>query len=362
MNHPYAIISDVHCHNWSQFSDTDEQGLNTRLAALLSEVTRAGEALHAAGGSNMFVAGDLFHVRGSLPPSVLNPTMDCFRALIETGVRVWIIPGNHDLEGRNSERLGSAVTALEGVGCRVFNKVDCFAGIWAVPWMDSVATLKERLTKLADTRKQIGITNGVDVIGEEDLIIHAPVNGVIMGIPDHGLDAEWLAALGFKRVFAGHYHNHVSFPGAVYSIGAIAHHTFSDVGSGAGFLIVHEDRVEHVPSILPQFVDVFQDTPAADVPAMVKGNYARVKVSTSKLSDIEKMREYLTKQGALGTVIMSVKAPTEAREGGVTASVSAGASIEQSISEFVKSKGFEPDMTKEIEMAALRVLAEAEVT
>lgn len=350
---PYAIISDIHCHGWSAFSTVNVSGLNSRLAALLSEVTRAGEVLLAAGGSKMFVAGDLFHVRGSLPPSVLNPVMDCFRGLTKSGIQVYIIPGNHDLEGRNSERLGSAVTALEGAGCIVFNDMDCIENpdVQVVPWMDSIADLKERLTYLGDggTAKTY------------DLIIHAPVNGVIMGIPGHGLDAGWLAGLGFKRVFAGHFHNHVEFPGGVYSIGAIAHHTWSDVGTKAGFLIVHESQVDFHPSILPAFVDVFQDTPAASVPAMVKGNYARVKVSTSKLADIEKMREYLTKQGALGTVIMSVKAPTEERAGGVTASVSAGASIEQSISEFVKSRGFEPDMTKEIEMAALRVLAEAEV-
>lgn len=361
MNKAFAIISDIHAHNWSQFSGVDEQGRNTRLVALLSEVKRASETLRSAGGDTMFVAGDLFHVRGSLPPSVLNPVMDCFRELSLEGTKIWVIPGNHDLEGRNSERLGSAVTALEGVDCKVFNKLDCFAGVWAMPWMDSIADLKDRLSKLAETRRAIGVKFGTDVIGKESLIIHAPVNGVIMGIPDHGLDAGWLAGLGFRRVFAGHFHNHVEFPGGVYSIGAIAHHTWSDVGSKAGFLIVHENKVDFHPSILPAFVDVFQDTPAASVPAMVKGNYARVKVSTSKLADIEKMREYLTKQGALGTVIMSVKAPTEERTGGVTASVSAGASIEQSISEFVKSKGFEPDMTKEIEMAALRVLAEAEV-
>lgn len=349
---PYAIISDIHLHRWSAFAGVDADGQNTRLTALLSEIKRAAETLRTAGGDKMFVAGDLFHVRGSLPPSVLNPAMDCFRDIIKSGVQVYIIPGNHDLEGRHSERLGSAVTALEGVGCRVFNEMELVASakVQVVPWMDSVADLKESLTIL-----------GGDSAADFDLIIHAPVNGVIMGIPDHGLEPAWLAALGFKRVFAGHYHNHVSFPGGVYSIGALAHHTWSDVDSKAGFLIVHESQVDFHPSILPKFVDVLQSTPAADVPALVKGNFVRVKVSTSKIADIAKMRDYLTGNGALGTVIMSVKQPTEERAGGVTASVSAGASVEQSICEFVRNKGFEPDLIKDIEMAALRVLAEAEV-
>lgn len=361
MNTPYLIISDLHVHKWSAFATVEEDGQNSRLTALLSEIDRAAATLAKAGGKKIVVAGDLFHVRGNLSPSVLNPTMDRFRLLIEQGFEVTIIPGNHDLEGRDSARLGSAVTALEGLGCKVVHEPLVIEGMVLVPWIESITELKEELERLKNGLYDSSCGGDTDIQHKFDLIIHAPVNGVIMGIPDHGLEPEWLAKLGFKRVFAGHYHNHMDFPGQVYSIGALAHHTWSDVGSQAGFLIVHERQVDFHPSTLPKFVDVTPDMKADNVSAAVKGNYARVKVSTSKIAEIEKMREWLTKEGALGTVIMSVKKPVEERTGAIAVSVGAGASIEQSISDFVKSKGFEADLIKDIEMAALRVLAEAEV-
>lgn len=344
----YAIVSDIHAHNWSAFSTIDERGVNSRLAGIASELLRAAKAVKDAGGSTYVVSGDLFHVRGQISPSVLNVILDTFTTIILSGLRVIIIPGNHDLEGKDSERLNSAVTALEAVGCMVVHKLQRFVidgkDVLCVPWVDKVADLKALLDKQGPG---------------DDLILHAPINGVIMGIPDHGLDPSYLSSLPFKRVFSGHYHNHKVFDGTqVYSVGAITHHTWSDVGSQAGFILAHDVQVDFHPSILPKFVDIHQGTPVAEIQELAKGNYIRVKVTTSKVSDIEKMRDWLTKCGALGVSIISVKQPVEERAGGIAASVRAGASIEQSVSDFVKSAGFE--RTSEVQLAASIVLAEVE--
>jgi hypothetical protein len=226
-----------------------------------------------------------------------------------------------------------------------------------MPWHDSVADLKERLQKLPDYInghsgcKARGITHD-----QVDLIIHAPINGVIMGIPDHGLEPQWLADLGFKRVFGGHYHNHKSFcDGKVFSIGALAHHTWSDVGSLAGFLIVHDDRVEHVESELPKFVDL-EAGDTDHIGIKVKGNYVRAKLNSSKVEDLNAVRKLLEDAGAKGVTIVSVKQPVQTRTG---ATVQAGASIQQSVSDFIKTKTYaRPDA---VSMRAQKVLAEAEV-
>ncbi len=355
MSKTYGIISDIHLHRWSAFAQADEHGVNTRLRALLGEIHRAAFAVKDAGGDTLFCAGDLFHVRGQVAPSVLNPTLDCFEEIrASLGIRTFLIPGNHDLEGKESTRLGSAVTALSYTsGCSVLEIPQTIKSInvVAVPWVDDVATLKQKLTDLAAS------------ISEQereclDLIIHAPVNGVILGIPDHGLEPAWLHALGFNRVFSGHYHNHLAFDGGVYSIGALAHHTWGDVGSKAGFLIVHEDSVEHVESSLPKFVDVAADMKPDAVATAIVGNYARVRMSSSKSSDVEKMRAWLMGQGALGVIVMSVKASVEERDGTISASVNAGASVSQSVSEFIAK--LTTDADKElVTTEALKVLAEA---
>lgn len=355
MKKPYGLIADIHLHRWSAFATTFESGINSRLNALLGEIARAAAAVQAAGGDTLVVAGDLFHVRGQLAPSVLNPTLDTFRDIIASGVSVFILPGNHDLEGKESDRVGSAVTALEGVGCMVVHEGTMLAEprVVLVPWVEKVDELKALLTSQ-------DFTLSMEQRVHYDLIIHAPINGVIIGIPDHGLEPTWLRDLGFNRVFAGHYHNHKDFCASkVFSIGALAHHTWSDVGSQAGFIIVHESKVDFHPSILPKFIDVTPEMKAEDVKAIAKGNFLRVKVSTSKVAEINAMREWLTAAGALGVIIISVKKAVDERTGALAASVSAGASIHQSVSAFIQTLGL-PD-PKLVELGAMEVLAAAEV-
>jgi DNA repair exonuclease SbcCD nuclease subunit len=352
---PYAILSDIHLHKWSAFSTTTPEGINSRLDTLLREVVRAATALRDAGGDTMVIAGDLFHVRGNISPSVLNPTLDTFRALTNGGINVHILPGNHDLEGMNSERVGNAVTALEGVGCVVHHRLSTIdidgRHVSLMPWVNRIDNLKCELEELGADYAHAGKT-----LDNSDLILHAPLNGVIMGIPDHGLDPQYLAGLGFNRVFCGHYHNHKSFPDGIYSIGALAHHNWGDVGSQAGFLIVHEHQVDFHPSALPQFVDIEQAVDVGTAAKLARGNYVRLRVEISKVSEIAKMREFIMGMDAKGCVIVSVKKPEVARPSG---SVATGAgSIESSVTSYVNAASF--DNKDDVIVRALRVLAEVE--
>ena len=148
---PYALFADVHFHKWNTFSTINEDGLNSRFAGLLTEVRRGAAEVSKRGGNLLIFAGDLFHVRGSVSPSVLNPVMDMFKALTYEGFEIVILAGNHDLEGKNSDRIGSAVTALEGVGCAVINdSVDAWVDfdvaetkIMCLPWHESIDDLKK---------------------------------------------------------------------------------------------------------------------------------------------------------------------------------------------------------------------------
>lgn len=330
----YGIISDTHMHNWSAFAMVNEKGVNTRLQMTLDETKRAAQEVRNAGGNRLFHAGDLFHVRGSIKPSVLNPTMDCYRELIKDGFQITIVAGNHDLEGKDAARISSAITSLEGIGCKIINSVS--AGMMAaddvmmLPWMQDINTLKMHIETVHPADRK-----------ECDLIIHAPVDGVIMNIPDHGLDAEYLAALGFRRVFAGHYHNHKSFGHGVYSIGALTHLTWGDIGTHAGFLVVHgKDNgniVQRVASHAPSFVEIFSDTPEHEVPMIADGNYVRAKVDNVNATEVEELREWLTKCGAKGVVIHATKKSTDERAAAPAESVS----IDSSIGDYIKGQGME---------------------
>ena len=331
MSKPFGLMADLHLHAWSSFSKIEPSGLNSRLAGLLREIYRAAQVVHEAGGDQIIMAGDVFHVRGSVAPSVLNATYDTlYKCNLDFGTEFLIIPGNHDLEGKDSTRLGSAVTALEGTFVAVRNEtyMDEDTGVVVVPWFESIPALKAELEKWAPKEK-----------GSWDAIIHAPIDGVIPGLPARGLDPEYLASLGYRRVFAGHYHNHKRFEGGIYSIGALAHYTWSDVNTRAGFLLVTEKEVSWRKSHLPEFVDMTKLTEfePEEIPAIVDKNYVRMRVEASKLKDVEDARAELIAMGAAGVLVQAEpKPPAEAvRATGHT--IKSGASLEVSVTEFIKT-------------------------
>lgn len=366
----YGLAADLHLHSWSAFSSTNADGMNNRLSMLLDEIERLCKATHEAGGSDVIFAGDVFHVRGSVAPSVLNPLRDCLAVMHDRyRVHFTILAGNHDLESKDSKRMTSAVTALECAWVTVVNEPTKIKDIdaYLVPWFDDIASLKQVLENLCVP---------ASLRGEFDLIIHAPIDGVIEGLPAHGLDPDYLAGLGFKRVFAGHYHNHrqmhpgVAVPkgtgkspedfdyyGEVWSIGALAHHSWSDVGSRAGFLLVHDDEVHWKPSQLPAFVDLgsLVDVPTEDLPGMVKGNYIRVRIEADKVAEVEGVRKELLDMGARAVLTQpQPKAPV--RAGVERATTTAGASLEVSIKAFAAKLEDPERVTK----AAFDVLAAAD--
>lgn len=335
---PFGIISDTHHHGWSAFAVVNADGVNNRLQMTLDETKRCAEEVKKAGGDTMYHGGDLFHVRGSIAPSVLNPTMDCYREIIESGVNVVINAGNHDLEGKEAARVSSAITALEGIGCVVVNSPSYgqFDHMIVIPWIASIEEL-QRAIEIVDPKRR----------PELDLLIHAPVDSVIPGIPDHGLTWEYLESLGFRRVFVGHYHQHKNVGGNVWSIGSLTPQTWSDVGAKSGFLICDEKNVKWFASHAPSFVEVNGSTDPSELPLIVDGNYVRVTINSSKSADIETMRGYLTDCGAKGVIVLpETKIAPVVRAGGAT--LKAGATLEASIGDFIVSQSFkrQTDLSK----------------
>lgn len=359
----YGLMADVHLHNWSAFSSLNPDGQNSRLVGLLNEIIRCAEEVQSAGGEVVVIAGDWFHVRGSVQPSVLNAAKDCLKLCNQRfGTQFIVLAGNHDIEHRDTTRLGSAVTALECDHVQVVNKSHYFGKdfrVVMVPWIENIDALKAEIESLGtgDMPKFFRANT--------DLILHAPIDGVIKGLPDHGLTPEWLADTGYKRVFAGHYHNHKRFDGNVFSIGALAHHTWSDISSKAGYLLVYHDRVDWRKSHLPEFIDLAElaDLEPDELPLVVDGNFIRVKVEASKSKDVEAARQELLDMGARAVIVQALPKPP-AREGSaIRPTVSAGGSLEISVSNFVSAMfgGAVGGQCAAVTKAAFDVLAAVDV-
>ncbi len=332
---PYGIQSDTHNHGWSAFSTILPSGINSRLQSILDETWRLALEIKAKGGKSLYHTGDLFHVRGNIAPSVLNPTLDLYRRIVEElGIQPRLLAGNHDLEGRDAKRVSSAITALEGVGCEIVNELTCFADdrVVMIPWTQDITALKAEINRAVD---EINGHAHSHMHNDWTLMIHAPVDGVITGLPAHGLTDVDLKGYGFKYVFSGHYHHHKSFGNGVYSVGASTHQTWSDVNSKAGFLIVSDEGVKWYKSHAPEFVEINGDTDEVELKATVNGAYVRAKIVSAKQSDVERVREYLLREcNAAGVTILTTKSTVEAAR--TSSTVKAGASIEESVTEFIK--------------------------
>jgi DNA repair exonuclease SbcCD nuclease subunit len=349
MKYPYLISSDQHLHGWSQFSTVDADGINSRLTLILGEIEGAYETLLTEGGDTAFLAGDLLHVRGHIKPSVFNPMINSFASIhMSEQVTTHAIPGNHDLEGKDTTALGNAMQALDEIPYfNVCIEPKIIGDVVVFPWHQDLDALRKAMKKHARKTR--------------DAIIHAPVNGVIKGIPNHGLEADELAAMGYRRVFAGHYHDHKSLcDGKVFSIGATTHQTWSDVGTTAGFMLVYPDSVVHVESKAPKFMDLAEASDAAadagcTVEEMIAGNYIRVRLEEASENEIKKWRTDIIDAGALGVNIIATKKATTGRSGsGAKAALSLAASVEHYI-----RTDFRPLHIDKVSQEAERVLREA---
>lgn len=332
----YVLVSDLHCHTWSQFSKTNPDGVNGRLRIILNELLRAAEVGRKSGAKAMVVAGDIFHIRGSIDPEVLNPVQETFGKILDLGLDIYAIPGNHDLKSRDTNELSSAIQTLSqtfnpNASIRIFNEPGSVRmgnyGIAFVPWCADIPTLLEKIADLA-----------IDVNRPEeyDLIIHAGIDGVIPGLPDHGLSPADLQAFGFRTVYAGHYHHRKEVARGVWSIGSLTHQTWGDVDTDSGFIVV-SDIGTHIayPDQAPRFVDVSTMT-LDDAKFAAINNYVRFRGPPLTPDEANDMRDLFIKAGALGVSIQSPRVAASARA--MTAKQTKAMTVDQSVLAYVDAK------------------------
>lgn len=353
---PYGIISDVHAHNWNQFSTTLKDGMNSRLKNILDEVELAGKHVLDEGGDTMYIAGDLFHVRGSVSPMVLNPLIDLFTYLSKRGLKVRILTGNHDLESRDSQKMSSACESLRNIeGVKIVSSPEIFfeEEVVMIPWYDNMDDVRKHIKNAIDEINDLG-----DDHEGYTLIIHAPLNGVLSGIPEHGFYAKELQMLGFKRVFSGHYHNHKAFPGEVYSVGATTHQTWSDVGSLAGHLLVDDKGVHYLPTSAPKFIDYELSWSDAEATANCKGQFVRVRLGEADDDEIDMIRTHIQAMGAINCQVAAIPVPKGTATKRSAPTVKAP-TVRESIVDWLKANSGVSDTT-ELEKLCMSIMDEVE--
>lgn len=359
MTTPYGLCSDLHCHAWSQFSRVNPDGVNSRLREILNELRRCVEHASKSGAERVLIAGDVFHVRGQVKPSVLNPVVSEMLELARVhDITFEVMAGNHDLEGDESEWLGAAIVALQeadAINVHTHPRQLEDEQVVMVPWHATRAGLAQTIEAEAQILRDIGQDPA-----EWDLILHTGINGVLIGVPDHGWFAGELSEFGFKRVFSGHYHHHKVFEQPVdaerdchvVSIGSLTHQTWSDVGTDAGWMLVDQDGFEFHGNVQPKFVDF---DPLSDDLQQYAGNYVRVRDIELDEAEIKALRTGLEDAGAKGVVVQAIgKNKVVTRTGATSGSVR----MEKSVADWIGAS--EINNKKAVELEALSVLEEAQ--
>lgn len=351
----YVLLSDLHCHTWSMFSKTNPDGVNSRLRIILDEMVRAAKTATSHKISKMVIAGDLFHVRGSIDPEVLNPVQDTILQIMDMGIDIYAIPGNHDLKSKDTTELGSAIQTLglsfsQAGGFMIANEPTAYTApkVAMVPWCSDTDDLLEKIEHLSVQ---------VNHPGEWDLIIHAGIDDVLPGMPAHGLTAAMLSRYGFRNVFAGHYHNRKQVAPGVWSIGALTHQTWSDVDTRAGFIIVEDDgTVREFDTHAPKFIDV-SGMNENDALLAAAGNYVRFRGAAITPKDADLLRNAFIAAGSLGVSIQSPRVVSSARS---TTAATAGPArtVDESVMHYVDKVALDPHLDRdEIKRRASEVLA-----
>lgn len=352
---PYLLISDTHYHPWQAFASEDADGVNTRLRELLDETLRAAQELKERGGKHMIHAGDVFHVRGMVSPVTLNATRETYQKIIDMGITIHAISGNHDLEWDQWAHISSAVTTLgtsviqpRSRWSRIIPVFFDFQNVALFHWQEDLSQLIRDM-----------IACRAEINGNLDAIIHAPVDGVL-SIPGKSIDPDLLSKIGFNRVFAGHYHNHKDLGNGVYSIGALSHYTWSDVGSKPGYLFVYPDRVEYRASRTPRFVDCPMGIDDAELLDIADGNYVRFATTETDPKALAEIQNYLKSVGKARAVQLKVISE-ESKAERTKEVVSKMDTMEMAIGKYAESYAGEPvrDAALEIYQEVLSAVSKA---
>lgn len=356
MSIPYGIVSDVHVHSWSQFSTILPTGINSRLQDILDALETAAKHVLNSEGKRLYIAGDLFHVRGSVSPKVLNPTKDLFEKLTGKGLEIRVLTGNHDLESRDSEALSNACEALSPIeGVKIVSSMTIFHddNMVMIPWYDNLDDVRKYIAAAIEEIEDLG-----DVASNYSLMIHAPMNGVLTGIPDHGFYYKELERFGFKRVFSGHYHNHRKMGDTeVYSVGALTHQTWGDVGTLAGHLMVDGSSVIHFKNASPEFRDydiAWDDDTAAE---NCKGNFIRVRLGEADEDEIEMIRDHINGLGAKGCLVQAVAVPKGTATARTASAAAKAPTLNESVSEWIKNNSA-PSTAAEVDKLCAEIITE----
>jgi len=279
----YLIFSDIHSHNYREFSETKDDGINSRLDDCVIVLEELDAFCKREEILNIIFVGDLYHLKNNIDSQVIKLTIEFLEQLCRERHSIFV-PGNHDYRMWSSEPIllelfRDSVMREVWHNIKVITKPTWILDFYFEPYTRRIDDLNNRIKSLETTEKSV-------FFGHQDVI------GAHYGAFEvtRGLDADILSKK-FKMSFIGHNHNHDRYKENVISVGAPLQHNFSDFGKNRGWIVYDDETNEmdyYQNNFSPSFWDikVSIDDEGKELPGNPERDFYRINVSGNKLPKI----------------------------------------------------------------------------
>lgn len=310
-----ACFSDVHAHNFSDFSkrlavlwnrktmrydivepddeNPDIKEMNSRLYNILKGLCDIRDHCIKQNITEALFAGDLFHHRATIDVSVFNATYKVLQSYKTLGITIYAIAGNHD-QVDNSTVPVSALHSMEDI-VHVIEQPEVLeledgTELVALPYSKDKDFILSNMQKLRDQCKNPN---------EAIMMCHLGINNAVVGSGMLTMTDEYtlkdLMYDKWKYVVVGHYHQPQLLEYNSFYCGTPVQNNFGDERVGEelynGFFVIDTSKrydVQFVPIIAPRFVTLSsaEDLENADE-SLLKENYVRIKANADDATQLQ---------------------------------------------------------------------------
>ncbi len=197
------------------------------------------------------VGGDIFTYRSGQPLAVLSLFKELLDKTVQIGVKVIIIPGNHDKTALHDTKSYLDVFKREGVNI-CSEETSIKAGnvdITLIPFFDNEEWLRRFYNvQLFGNNPHILITHmGIEGVRNNDgSIVSSPIK------PSMFKD--------YDAVFIGHYHDSMQLGNNVYYTGSVYQNNFGENSEDKGFTVIYNDGTfDFIQSKFPKYIKEIVD-------------------------------------------------------------------------------------------------------
>jgi len=274
------IFSDLHGHNFKEFSCINNTGMNSRLYDQVMVLRKIHQSAHEHNVNCVIFLGDLTHLKNNVDSQVIK-AMSHELGLIAINFPIYILPGNHDYILWGSEP--ALLEVLEDMNSRIhilekgWNDI-CDYNFYCLPYTRKTKGLNEEL-------------NEIDTEGDNAIFLgHKDIIGSQYGkfLVDQGLNAQMLSKK-FKLSLIGHFHDMQKVEDNVYSVGAPMQHNFADANKPRGWWIFDTFSMGMkfvTNTFTPSFFDIKKSEDSNDkLPGDSEKDFYRIHIAGSKIPE-----------------------------------------------------------------------------